>query len=251
MKTALLVVSFGVAHPDTFQKTIAATEETIAKAFPQYPIYRAFVSEIMRARLKKYHDMAIDNVEEALARIAADGFTHVLLQPTLLIPGEEFARLQASVEKCRGNLQVMIGQPLLWEDADLDEVISILEQAYPTDTETVLLLMGHGTAHSRIYEQMAGKMRMRTGSVMRLCTIESAPTFADAIEELTKLPQRKVVAAPLLFSAGGHAGKSMNGALRAMLEAHGFSVTCRMQGLGELAAIQQMYVKKARTAAEE
>lgn len=254
MKTALLVVSFGTTHLDTFQKTIAATEKAIAKAFPEYPFYRAFVSKIVRFRLKEEFDMAIDNVEEALARIATDGFTHVLLQPTLLIPGEEFDRLKASVQSAKGRLQVVVGEPLLCGEADMESMLCVLEKTYPIDEETVLLLMGHGTEHSgnAIYEQMVQKMRWHTGSAMRLCTVEGTPSFGDAVQELTAMSQRKATVAPLLFVAGDHAKNDMAGetadSLRSMLEARGFCADCKLQGLGEISAVQQMYVEKAKAA---
>lgn len=257
MKTALLVVSFGTTHMDTLEKTIIPTECAIAEAFPQYPFYRAFVSNIVRRRLREERGMVIDDVEQALARIAADGYTHVLLQPTLLIPGEEMDRLMTSVMRGKGSLQVSVGMPLLCKNEDLEEILNVLETMYPVDSDTVLLMMGHGTEHSgnRIYEQLAEKMRSRNSMAMRLCTVEGSPSFEDAVQELLDMPQRKVVAAPLLFVAGDHAKNDMAGeeedSLRSLLEAQGFSVSCRLQGLGEFAQVQQIFVDKARKAWEE
>lgn len=257
MKTALLVASFGTTHLDTFEKTIAATEKRIAKAFSQYPFYRAFVSKIVRKRLKDNYGIAIDNVEEALARIAADGYTHVIVQPTLLIPGEEMDRLKASVEAAKGGLQVSIGEPLLCHDADLEQMIEVLEQTYPVAQDTVLLMMGHGTEHSGnvIYEKLVQKMRRKGGPAMRLCTVEGTPSFENAVRELTGMPQRKAVVAPLLFVAGDHAKNDMAGeeedSLRSLLEEQGFSVTCKLQGLGEIPEVQQMFVKKAECTEKE
>lgn len=58
--------------------------------------------------------MAIDNVEEALTHIGADGFNHVLLQPALLIPGGEFDRLKASVAAAKEDLQVTMPKTI-WQ----------------------------------------------------------------------------------------------------------------------------------------
>ena len=107
-----------------------------------------------------------------------------------------------------------------------------------------VLLMGHGTEHAAndIYIRLAQKMRKLP---MRICTVEGTPSFDDAIEELTAQPQRKVQLAPMLFVAGDHAKNDMAGdepdSLRSMLEEKGFTVECKIQGLGELQAIRNMY----------
>lgn len=251
MKTALLVVSFGTTHLDTLEKTIAATENTLAAAFPEFPLYRAFTSGIVRKRLKAKFNIHADSVEEAMTRIAADSFEHVIVQPTLLIPGEEYDKLCVAIEASAGNMNVCIGKPLLCGEPDLDAVIRVLQEAYPVDDDTILLLMGHGTEHAAndIYIRLAQKMRKLP---MRLCTVEGTPSFDDAIEELTAQPQRKVQLAPMLFVAGDHAKNDMAGdepdSLRSMLEAKGYIVSCAIQGLGELADVRNMYAQKAREA---
>ena len=251
MKTALLVVSFGTTHLDTLEKTIAAAENTLAAAFPEFPLYRAFTSGIVRKRLKAKFDIHADSVEEAMTRIAGDGFEQVIVQPTLLIPGEEYDKLCTAIEASAGNMNVYIGKPLLCGEPDLDAIIHVLQEAYPVDDDTILLLMGHGTEHAAndIYIRLAQKMRKLP---MRLCTVEGTPSFDDAIEELTAQPQRKVQLAPMLFVAGDHAKNDMAGdepdSLRSMLEEKGFTVECKIQGLGELQAIRNMYVQKAAEA---
>jgi len=249
MKNALLVVSFGTTHLDTLEKTIAATENTLALAFPEYPLYRAFSSDIVRKRLKTKFDIHVDSIEEAMARIAGDGFEQVIVQPTLLIPGEEYDKLCAAVHASAGNMKVCIGKPLLCGEADLDAIIRVLQEAYPVDDDTILLLMGHGTEHTAndIYIRLAQKM---LGLPMRLCTVEGTPSFDDAVEELSTLSQKKVQLAPMLFVAGDHAKNDMAGdnpdSLRSMLEEKGFTAECWIQGLGEIPAVQKMYIQRVK-----
>ena len=252
MKTAILVVSFGTTHLDTLEHTIAATERMLAETFPQYTLYRAFTSGVVRGLLAR-RQLQIDSVEEALARIAADGFEQVLVQPTLLIPGIEYERLCAAVQQAAGVLQVRMGLPLLNSSRDLDAVIAVLQEAYPLNPDRALLLMGHGTAHSanRIYEQLAAKLRSLSSPVMRLCTVEGTPSFDDVLAELRALPQRKLTLAPFLFVAGEHSKIDMAGSqpdsLRSLLEAAGFEVQCVLQGMGELDGIRRLFAERLRT----
>ena len=251
MKTALLVVSFGTTHLDTMEKTITATEKALAEAFPECPVYRAFTSGIVRKRLKVKYGIHADSMEEALARISADGYEKVVVQPTLLIPGIEYDKLCAVLEASADTLETRVAKPLLCDDTDVDAMISVLEKAYPVDSDTVLLLMGHGTDHAAndIYIRMADKLK---NTSMRLCTVEGKPSYEDALEELAALTQKKILAAPMMFVAGDHAKNDMAGSepdsLRSMLEAKGYAVQCVIQGLGELEAVRKMYVTKAREA---
>ena len=251
MDPAILVVSFGTTHLDTLQENIARTEADIAAAFPGRALYRAFTSRIVRERLQKNHGIRIDSVEEALARIAAEGYTQVAVQPALLIPGEEYDLLCTSVKASSGALRFSIGRPLLCGDGDLDKITHILREAYPTGEDTVLLVMGHGTAHSAndLYERLAEKFRTREGPPMRLCTVEGTPAFADVVKELAALPQRKALLVPLMLVAGEHAKEDMAGegpgSLRALLAKEGFQVSCSMHGLGQLQAVREMYVRRA------
>lgn len=145
MRTAVLAVSFGTTHLDALRADIVPVEEALADAFPGCPVYRAFTSGVVRRRLRERQNMHVDSVEEALARIRSDGMGRVVVQPTLLLPGEEYDGLCAALTAADG-LEVRAGRPLLYGEDDLDGVIAALRQAYPVGEDTALLLMGHGTA---------------------------------------------------------------------------------------------------------
>ena len=255
MKTAILVVSFGTTHLDTLAKTIQVVEEDLQSAFPEAQVYRAFTSKIVRSRLKSKYGMAVDSVEEALERMKRDGAQRVVVQPTLLIPGEEYDRLRSKVLLHAGDLEIAMGRPLLWDDRDLDAMIQILQQACPVDGDTVLLAMGHGTEHESncLYVRLAEKMG-KSGGSMALCTVEGKPDFEDAVDELKKQEKRKVHLVPLLLVAGDHSKNDMAGeepdSLRGMLEREGFAVSWSLQGLGEVPAIRNRFVSSVRVILE-
>ena len=149
MKTGILVASFGTTHLDTLEKTIVAVERDVAAAFPQAVCYRAFTSGMVRRGLKKKYDIAVDSVEEALERMKTDGVEQGVVLPTLVIPGDEYERLRANVLRNAGHMKVAMGLPLLWDDADLENMVKTLTEAYPTGDDC-LLAMGHGTEHPRV-----------------------------------------------------------------------------------------------------
>lgn len=253
MKTGILIVSFGTTHLDTLAKTIRAVEEDLAAAFPGVPCYRAFTSGIVRARLKSNYDMSVDSVEEALTRMKADGVKRAVIQPTLLIPGEEYDRMRSEVLLNAGDLEIAMGLPLLWDDSDLSAIMEILERAYPREENTVLLAMGHGTGHEAncLYVRLAERMKER-GGAMALCTVEGKPDFEDVINQLSAQSARRVHLAPLLLVAGDHSKNDMAGesedSLHGLLEKAGFAVSWSLQGLGELRAVREIYVRRAKAA---
>ena len=254
MRTAVLAVSFGTTHLDALRADIVPVEEALADAFPGCPVYRAFTSGVVRRRLRERQNMHVDSVEEALARNRSDGMGRVVVQPTLLLPGEEYDGLCAALTAADG-LEVRAGRPLLYGEDDLDGVIAALRQAYPVGEDTALLLMGHGTAHAAnaLYEAMARRLRALPGAAVRLCTVEGVPTFEDAAAELAALGRPRALLVPLLLAAGDHAKNDMAGpapgSLRARLEAAGLRTACVLGGLGRLDGIRALYVRRALQAA--
>ena len=255
MNTGLLVVSFGTTHLDTLERTIAAAERDLAAAFPGVPCYRAFTSGIVRERLRSRHGLAVDSAPEALARMRAGGVGRAVVQPTLLIPGEEFGRLRAEVLSGAGDMATALGLPLLWDDGDLIPLVKLLERAYPVEEDQVLLVMGHGTGHSAngLYLRLARRMA-EEGGAMALCTVEGEPSFRDAVEALLAQKRRRVHLAPLLLVAGDHSKNDMAGdgpeSLRTLLERAGFQVSWTLRGLGELPEVREKLVRRARSAFE-
>ena len=117
--------------------------------------------------------------------------------------------------------------------------------------------MGHGTHHTAMvtYSQMQTQMNELGYDNVFIGTVEGDEAFlADAIiENVAAAGYTKVVLRPLMVVAGDHANNDMAGteedAWYAMFTASGKfeSVDTQIKGLGQIEAIQQIYV--AHTAA--
>lgn len=255
MKLGILAVSFGTTHLDTLDKAIRPTEEALSAAFSDAVIYRAFTSGMVRKRLERKFDIHVDSVAQAMERMRADGVDQAVIQTTLLIPGEEYDLLRREVLANAGGMETVLGQPLLWDDSDLTAIMDILAGAYPLGEEEALVMMGHGTRHAAndLYTRLDQRMERRGGQMV-LTTVEGTPSFQDAIAKLKARPYRKVQVAPLLLVAGDHAKNDMAGdrpdSLRRCLESEGFQVTCHIRGLGELSAVRERIVRRAKAAYE-
>ena len=89
----LLVVSFGTSYNDSRRLTIGAIENAMEEAFPDYSVRRGFTSQIIIDHVKRRDDVTIDNVGEALNRAIDNGVKNLVVQPTHLMNGLEYADL--------------------------------------------------------------------------------------------------------------------------------------------------------------
>ena len=257
---AILVVSFGTSYNDSRDITIGAIEEAITAAFPEYEVRRAFTSQIIIDILKERDGLEIDNVKEALDRAVEDGVKELIVQPTHLMNGFEYNDLAVELTGYLDKFdRVVMGNPLLMSDADFDAVVQAITERMASydDGETAICFMGHGTeAESNgVYATLQDKLTRDGYENYYVGTVEAAPTLDDVVAALkAKGNYRKVVLAPLMVVAGDHANNDMAGAeedsWKTVLEKEGYEVTCIVEGLGQLEAIQEIYVSHVKSALE-
>lgn len=256
--TAILVVSFGTSFNNSRDITIGAIENEIADAFPQYPVRRAFTSQIIIDKLAERDGLEIDNVTQALDRAVADGIRTLIVQPTHMMSGYEYTDLSNELAEYESDFEkIVLGEPLLTTEEDFQAVATALENATKEfdDGETAIVFMGHGTEadSNQIYSQMQETATEKGLENYYIGTVEAEPTLEDVMAALKeKGSYKKVVLEPLMVVAGDHANNDMAGddedSWKNMLEAEGYEVTCRLTGLGEMADIRRIYVDHTRAA---
>ena len=52
-KAAVLAVSFGTSYEDTRRKTLDVIEKEMQEAYPDWPLYRAWTSGMVRKKIKE------------------------------------------------------------------------------------------------------------------------------------------------------------------------------------------------------
>ena len=110
---ALLVVSFGSTHEDTQEKAIAPAEQDLAAAFPDRKCYRAWSSRFICRKMNE-RGKHVDTPEEALERMAEDGITDVLVQPTFLTPNVEYLQTLEAVRAAKSRFEhIACGTPVV------------------------------------------------------------------------------------------------------------------------------------------
>lgn len=98
MKKAILAVSYGTTYPDALRSSVEAVEKAFRENFPDYTVYRAFTGKRTLEMLEK-KQMHVDSVEQALEKLANDGYEEVIIQPTHIIGGSEFEAYLSALPK--------------------------------------------------------------------------------------------------------------------------------------------------------
>ncbi len=215
-KKAILVVSFGTSYNDSRALTIEAIEADVAAAFPDWEVRRAFTSQIIIDKLATRDNLQIDNVQQALERLIADGYGTVVVQPTHVMPGYEYDDIVTDVSAYSGYFsKLVMGEPLLTTEADYENVISAVMSKIPEAgaTDTAIVLMGHGTEHfaNATYSELEYMLHAEGYENAFVGTVEGYPTIDNVIASVTAYGANKVVLYPFMIVAGDHANNDMAG----------------------------------------
>lgn len=268
----ILVVSFGTSFNDSRVADIKGIEDALQEAYPDWSVRRAFTAQIIINHIQAREGACIDNVEQALERAAANGVKNLVIQPTHLMHGAEYDEVMETVDAYRDKFEtVSVAESLLGEVGNDATVINedkkavaeivtaeaVKDAGYDNievanEDKTAFVFMGHGTHHTAMvtYAQMQTQMNELGYDNVFIGTVEGDEAFsADAIiEKVAAAGYTKVVLRPLMVVAGDHANNDMAGTEEdswyAMFTASGKfeNVDTQIKGLGQIEAIQQIYV---------
>ena len=277
----ILVVSFGTSFNDSRVADIGGVEKAIQEANPEWSVRRAFTAQIIINHVQARDGEKIDNVDQALQRAIDNGVKNLVVQPTHLMHGAEYDELVETLDNYKDKFEsVVVAEPLLGEVGDDATVVNedkakvaedITAEAVKTAgydsldaakaDSTAFVFMGHGTSHTAkvSYSQMAEQMKELGYDNVFIGTVEGEPeetAHEQVIEAVKAAGYKNVVLRPLMVVAGDHANNDMAGddgdSWKSLFTASGYfdKIDTQIAGLGEIEAIQQIYVDHTRAAIE-
>ena len=253
----LLAVSFGTSYLDSCRRTIGAIEDALERAFPGYDLRRSFTSQMIINHIQRRDGISIDNVTQALDRAVSNGVKNLVIQPTHIMDGFEYQKLVKQAARYQDAfLSLSIGTPLLTSDEDFRIVADALTASVAAydDEKTAICFMGHGTeaAANEVYEKMQKKLTDSGRDNYFIGTVEAVPTVEKVLSLVKAGNYKRVLLRPMMIVAGDHANNDMageeEGSWKRIFESAGYEVVCQVHGLGELEAIQNLFVKHAKAA---
>ena len=257
-KPVILVTSFGTSFPTSRHITIGAIESDIREAFPDYDVRRAFTAQIIIDHVESDTGRHIDNFEEAMDKIVADGVKELVVQPTHLMDGFEYTDVKNSLANYEDKFdKLALGATLLSSDDDKVAVAKAIKDAMERyeDDDTAICLMGHGTEaeSNTIYAEMQQVFTDLGYDNYFVATVEATPTFDDVCKAAKDAGFTKAVLRPLMVVAGDHANNDMADpddpeSFISVMQAAGFEVQCVIEGLGQIDTIDDIYVAHVQDA---
>lgn len=263
-KTGILVVSFGTSMPEA-RKAIDNLVNSAKNAFPGTIVRLAFTSNIIRRKIARENNELVPTPVQALAKMNDDGFTHVYVMPTHIIPGEEYDEIKnvveafASLKGKYGFKKIAIGTPYLNSTADCANMAQILMARFADqlkDKNTGIVLMGHGTPENpanALYSLLQIELDKAAYGRFFVGTVEATPQIEDVIAKLKREKNiKKLVISPFMIVAGDHANNDLAGAdddeswLNLLKKAGYKDTTPYLVGMGEDSAIAKGFVERIR-----
>ena len=253
-KPVILVVSFGTSYNDSRHITIGAIEDAIRETYPDYDVRRAFTAQIIIDKLAERDGIVIDNFEQAMDKLVEEGVQKVVVQPTHLMAGYEYTDVLNSLQQNYADKfdAIVLGDPLLTSDEDYSAVAEAICDATAAydDGQTAICFMGHGTEadSNEDYTHLQQVLTDAGHTSYFVGTVEATPTFDDVVEAAQAAGFTRAVLRPLMVVAGDHANNDMADtedpdSFASKFIAAGFEVECVVEGLGQLVAIDDIYVR--------
>ena len=218
-------------------------------------------------------------MDQALERAVANGVKNLVVQPTHLMHGAEYDELMEALDAYKDKFEtIKVAEPLLGEVGSDASVINDDKKAVAEavtaeavkaagydsleaakEDGAAFVFMGHGTSHTAkvSYTQMQNQMAALGYDNVFIGTVEGEPeeTSCEAvIDTVAQAGYKKVILRPLMVVAGDHANNDMAGededSWKSMFTASGNfdKVDTQIAGLGEIEAVQQIYVDHTKAA---
>lgn len=269
------VMPRGADGVDAVVFAVYGTTRAQARAAAIEPVFRAVSNAVdvpcelafsgpAVCRLLARRGEDVPELERVLEQVAAAGARRVAVVSGMVVDGWAQANLRERVGAVaeRLELEVVVGAPLLFNAAAVDRLAAALMGAWAPEPGTVTLFAGHGIggpadsgyvrAHDAFdaYDALgAAFAHVGRDDLAVACLSDGAPAALRAARGLAE-SGATVRLVPLMLSAGRHVLKNMGGAddcsWASVLAAAGYVPQLCDCGLGEVAAVQELYARHTR-----
>ena len=224
-KTALLLIVFGTTVARA-EKAYGLLESRIRAAHPGLPLLCAYCSSRVIRKLRD-SGRCVPAVEEALERLASEGYRRVRAFPVFLAMGEEFAGIECLLSRWERNMDIVYSLPPLANPVTLHRFVSALLRDFA-------------------YAALERELQKRLHGVFIAC-VEGTLTLEDAVRRMKDARIRHVTLRPLMIVAGDHAVNDLAGdedeSWKSRLAAEGFSTDEVLKGLCEYPEIAEFFAE--------
>ncbi len=243
-KLAILMVHFGSAYPEA-REALERMNDQVRQAFPQVEVRQAYSARSIVNRVRR-QGIWIEHTTDALITLKKEGYTHVVVQPSIVIEGVEMEALRRDVELRKGLFkEIRIGNPLLYDDADYEAVIKALTGSAVASRAGAKLLIANGTYHASnsAYAKLGYMLQVSGHEDYFVGTREGFPTLETVVGQLQTGQYKQVTLLPFMFVLIKSNENRVSASWREGLEKAGFKVGLEAKGLSDYEAIRRLLVE--------
>ncbi|MCP3941653.1 MAG: sirohydrochlorin cobaltochelatase [Desulfobacteraceae bacterium] len=255
-KPGILLVAFGSSEASA-RVSFEDIEAKTRQACPDIPIFWAYSSGIIRAKLAK-QGIVLDSPQTALAKMMDQGFTHVVVQSLQTIPGTMYDGLVKTVDgfASMGKFKkIVLGAPLLDSQKDMEKAVDAVLKTIPKDRKKgeAVVLMGHGTHHpaNAFYAALMFQLQLKDPNIF-VGTVEGYPEIKEIKTWLGAKKIKKAWLIPFMSVAGDHAKNDMAGSgkdsWQSILTRAGIQCKSVLKGTAEFDAFIGIWVAHIKVA---
>lgn len=248
-KAVVVAIHFGSSEPSA-RATIDKFNAKLKAAYPNCDFREAWTSRMIIKKLGKDGVTHIYNPDELLTELEKQGYTHVLMQSSNIINGQEMQSLRFLVDSMRDHFkQIRIGEHLLSSTDDYEKAMNATMNAYGKEKEAnVLVCHGSEGMINGQYTMLDYMLNASGHPNWYVSTIEGYPTFDNLVDKLKKQKLKTVNLIPFLFVAGDHAKNDIATEWPERLKAFGYKASATLHSIGEIDAILDIYMAHAKHA---
>jgi len=208
-KTPPIVLAIFGASSSTAREVYRDIEARVCEAFPGHEVVWAYLSRRIVLKQREL-GVILPTLPESLASLKQAGHSEAVVQPLLVVPGEEYAAVKATV--CDGMV-LSIGDALLTSAADMTAAISAISPNVVPGVPNVLICHGN-QKHPEYNEPLLRLKQMAEAAFnnMIVASVEGEPGTEPLIKarDLAKA-QDTVAFIPFMIAAGEHVTNDVMG----------------------------------------
>lgn len=257
MKKAIINASFGCSIKESRDKYIEPIEYEVKKNYKDIDCFRVFTSEIIRRKIKNVENIEIHNMKTCLQMLKENGYTHIFISATHIIPGLEYEKILNAVNEFKNDFEeIKVSRTFL--DDNMGEIeVDVVKSYIKTDLQQdeAVVLVGHGTDHvsHKYYKQFEELLRRDIHNLF-IINVEGDTFMDDVINRLKEKNIRKIYLYPFMLVAGDHAlndiASDEENSIKSLLKQNGFDVEAFITGLGANKKALEMFVNRLKECIE-
>ena len=245
-KAAIVAVYYGTTDEGQQQRCIAALNAKLQKAFAGVAVFEAWTHQPAVRQMEERGSVRC-TLTHVLDQLRAEGFTHVLIQPSSIIDGVEMEYIRHEAAIYVGKFkQLRVGGALLTTPDDYEQTVRQIAAVYGSKKLGNVLVVGGEGGESPAQFAMLDYMLRHLGYDNWFVVAEAEdgfPTVEHLQRRLKQRKQKKLNLIPLTFTSKNTENIDE---IRQQLQKAGYKVSLTEHTPGEVDGIQELFVNQAK-----